>query len=792
MSDCTHPTSALYVDRSRGVTHCTLCGDVVVDQQFELDPIFSRVGGGGGAKSGVGSGAGAGAFRPTRGPAHTLSTHARPTIDNARRGMSAIARTLELSDDMVEMALGIYKIALTVNAVSGARHAVLCACLYAICRRERTPHVIYDFAALRQESPHVILAHMRHICEATHTDVPTLDIACLVQRFAEQMDLGDALSAVTIGALKVLRMMQDDWIACGRRPMGVCAAALLVACSVFHIPRSPADVCQLVRLTADTIGRRLTEFALTPAAALESIDAYRPSPQSTLPPAFTAASRRATEEDVNAAMRALSATYYELVAQAKESAPATPARCATWRQFIIQHCALEQVTPQEVHLDLTRLSSEAQLRILGLPHTRPMPRAMVEQSVKRETERLWRVKREEEEAASSSSSPLLMKRSGVRGSKEREEQEEKDMLPSSSLQTHMSAPSQTSASSWSTPLEHSQQQQHQQKQVHQLIQQEVEQHRRNEMSLLSSWRHAMWKAPLTSSSSTSSTSSSSSHMARAWQHRSSGDAAGTNTSNGMDFNDPAQLRRLTERYTAMLNNAEVRELRADFDWADVQGRADAGGVYGNRDDKANARHQGWSQDGQASPSPQAPWSRHGRDGDLTHEGASDHAHEPFPLSAPDADETSAEAFREAVEAMLHDGDRRHALPWQIVILQVDELEDSTDLLPYIILDNEERLRRAKVGESLYGEKWNRGRVPVRRGGGVEVVAGGVFAAEKTTKRRRHVIERPASVPDALERVLRGRGAATVHAAHIHELLPGLMGEDDEDGNGDGETMDEWS
>uniref|UniRef100_A0A0A9XJE1 Transcription factor IIIB 60 kDa subunit n=1 Tax=Lygus hesperus TaxID=30085 RepID=A0A0A9XJE1_LYGHE len=111
---------------------------------------------------------------------------------------------------MVEMALGIYKLALSVNAISGARHVILCACLYAVCRRERTSHVVYDFAAINNDPPQSILTHMKHICDATHTSVPVIDISCLLLRFAHQMSLGPQLHEVIICALKVLRAMEED------------------------------------------------------------------------------------------------------------------------------------------------------------------------------------------------------------------------------------------------------------------------------------------------------------------------------------------------------------------------------------------------------------------------------------------------------------------------------------------------------------------------------------------------------------------------------------------------------
>nr|CCC52548.1 putative transcription factor, fragment [Trypanosoma vivax Y486] len=236
MSGCTHPASAQYNDRANGIITCTLCGDVVQDPQFELDPVFAR----GEKSTRLRS---LGHLRPTRGVINLRLSSARPSIEAARRGMTSFARQLAVSDDMVETALAVYKMAVSMNAVSGARPVVLCAALYAVCRRERTSHMVYDFAEVAGENPYDILSYMQLICETTHTDLPVIDPSCMVHRFAEQLNLGHQTAAVVICALKVLRAMRDDWIACGRRPMGVCVAALLVACYMFNIPRSPDEVC---------------------------------------------------------------------------------------------------------------------------------------------------------------------------------------------------------------------------------------------------------------------------------------------------------------------------------------------------------------------------------------------------------------------------------------------------------------------------------------------------------------------------------------------------------------------
>lgn len=694
MSACTHPTSALYVDRQQGKTICTLCGDVVMDDQFELDPVFAQ---GGGRQGGGGGGGGlrtlAGSFRPANaykgGNTSLAYSHSRPTIDKARREMLNIARLLDISDETVEGALGIYKVALNMNAISGTRPSVLCACLYAACRRERTSHVIYDFSSGCNEDPHAILTQMKLICHATHTEVPVVDPSCYVQRFAEEMNLGDKTAEVIVCALKVLRAMQDDWISCGRRPMGVCAAALLVACYVFGIPYTPEQVCGMVRLTSNTITRRLNEFAATPTAALESIDDYQPSNQ-TLPPAFNDSSRKSTEDDVHASMRELSAIFYELVAEAKTSQPATPERCDKWRRFIFKHCELEGITPLEENLDLTGLTPEQQLHILGLPHTKPISQAEVERGIKEEEHKLL-VKREESFRQGSEGGGGGALPGGF------------DILRSLHPEFPVHAGSFT---------------------------QEV------------------------------------------------GASAGSAPQAGMDpataaaLDSPEQLHWMTDEYTRLLNsNAEVMQLRNDFDFMD-----DGEGQADTFDDQGTTAKNNSNNNNSSSPvTKSATQNEFGLDGPQGR-GSS-----PMPGLPANALGNSTlfnrdeEDVRLALEDLLYDRERRHALPWEFLVLPRPEDDDCTDILPYLVLDNEERLRRQRIGQELYREKWMRGRARTQ-----DEITRLEEARETKRRRRGSVMEPAADVSTAIERALRGRGAGNVNISQIDELLPGMLegGEDE--------------
>lgn len=625
---CSHPSSALYADKEQGVTICTLCLDVVTHQVYELDPQFPR----GGASS---SRLTAGNYRPTRGQVSLPSTHPRPSMEAARRGMQSIARQLEINEDHVEMALGIYKLAVALNVISGTRDVVLCACLYAVCRRERTPHVIFDFCFACNVSASAVLSQMAIICQATHTEVPVVDPSCMVQRFAEYLNLGDATESVLVCALKLLRAMRDDWIACGRRPMGVCAAALIAACYMLGVPRTPEQICSVIRMSGVTIAKRLSELSNTPTALLTSIDAYEPS-SSTLPPAFTDSSLLAIEEDLHAEQRQLAALYFELVGEAKVSAPATPERCKKWRHFISTHSRISGATPTEQELDLECLTPHQQLIILGLPNTTPIDPDRVKESMTKEKERLLKM---EEEATGSGRCKY-----------------------------------------------------------------------KNE------WGAGMCEV-----------------------------------SGSLEQLDGAtEMERLLAEYETAKRLPEIASLTNDF----------------GLDDPLSARDNG--EDGVTRLSDEADLLPR-REGE----------EEVLQGTAPPS---TGLTQKERLAEMMFDKERRHALPWEILVLQDVEAEDPSDIIPYIILDNEERLRRDALGREMYKQLWERGRPKSD-----DIVR--TLGSARQPKRRRR-IERAVGIPNALQRELRAAGARTVCVSNISQLVPELELGDDL-GISDGGDDDEW-
>ena len=81
------------------------------------------------------------------------------------------------------------------------------------------------------------------------------------------MELGNKTQLVAQAALRVVARMKRDWIQTGRRPAGICAAALLVR-PAHGFPRTQAEIVKVLRVCGMTVRTRLEEFEATPAAQL--------------------------------------------------------------------------------------------------------------------------------------------------------------------------------------------------------------------------------------------------------------------------------------------------------------------------------------------------------------------------------------------------------------------------------------------------------------------------------------------------------------------------------------------
>lgn len=258
-----------------GASVCTECG--VVLEENAIVSAVEFVEGAGGASSMVGqfvSATSSKAYTSTQGVGgrggYGFSRDSRETtLANGRRRITEVASRLRLAGHYVDAAHRLFTIAVEKNFVQGRRTLhVVAACLYIACRQEKSQHMLIDFSDALQVNVYTLGTCFLKFRRLLGLKLEILDPALYVYRFAAHLDLEDKANAVALTALRLVGRMKRDWIVAGRRPAGICAAALLIAARAHGFSRQPQDVTRILRVCGMTVANRVKEFELTPSASL--------------------------------------------------------------------------------------------------------------------------------------------------------------------------------------------------------------------------------------------------------------------------------------------------------------------------------------------------------------------------------------------------------------------------------------------------------------------------------------------------------------------------------------------
>lgn len=265
-------SSELEVDPSRGDTVCTNCGTVLEDSvivsevQFEENAhgISSAIGqfvsseSSGGCR-GFGNNFHASGVRESR----------EITLQKAKRAVSNLCQNLRLNQHCLDTAFNFYKMALSRHLTRGRRQThLIAACVYITCRIEGTPHLLIDFSEVLQICAFELGRTYLKLSQALCINVPALDPCLYVLRFANKLEFGDKTHDVTMTALRLVQRMKRDFMHTGRRPSGICGAALLMAARLHDFNRTVGDVVKVVQVHEATLRKRLVEFGETPSSSL--------------------------------------------------------------------------------------------------------------------------------------------------------------------------------------------------------------------------------------------------------------------------------------------------------------------------------------------------------------------------------------------------------------------------------------------------------------------------------------------------------------------------------------------
>ena len=102
--------------------------------------------------------------------------------------------------------------------------------------------------------------------------LPLVDPSHYISRFAALLEFGEETHRVATDAVRLVQRFDRDWVTKGRRPAGICGAALLLAARMNNFRRSVEEIVQVVKIADTTLKKRLEEFKKTPSGALTLAD----------------------------------------------------------------------------------------------------------------------------------------------------------------------------------------------------------------------------------------------------------------------------------------------------------------------------------------------------------------------------------------------------------------------------------------------------------------------------------------------------------------------------------------
>lgn len=206
--------------------------------------------------------------------------HREVTLANGRRRIMHLASALKLNATHVDAAFRFFMLAVQHNFTQGRRTPnVVAACLYIVCRRHKTPHMLIDFSDVLQTNLFVLGNTFFRLCRTLRISPPLIDPSLYIHRFAAALNLGEHELDVANTALRLVQRMKRDWIQIGRRPAGVCGAALFIAARIHRVIVNQQLILHTVKICDMTLRRRVVEFRNLPSAQLSFEEFQRRNPE---------------------------------------------------------------------------------------------------------------------------------------------------------------------------------------------------------------------------------------------------------------------------------------------------------------------------------------------------------------------------------------------------------------------------------------------------------------------------------------------------------------------------------
>ncbi|KAL9431370.1 hypothetical protein AB3S75_026535 [Citrus x aurantiifolia] len=244
---------------------CDRCGKVLEDHNFSTEATF--------VKNAAGQSQLSGNFVRTIQSEYGASRERlmEKAFDDMRQMKNAL--NIGESDEIVHVAKRFYGIAVARNFTKGRRtEQVQASCLYLACRQKSKPFLLIDFSNYLNINVYELGAVYLQLCQVLYIAdesnvLKQVDPSIFLHKFTDRL-LPGGNKKVCDTARDILASMKRDWITTGRKPSGLCGAALYVSALTHGLKFSKSDIVKIVHICEATLMKRLIEFENTDSGSL--------------------------------------------------------------------------------------------------------------------------------------------------------------------------------------------------------------------------------------------------------------------------------------------------------------------------------------------------------------------------------------------------------------------------------------------------------------------------------------------------------------------------------------------
>mmetsp|Transcript_25264 Transcript_25264/g.63782 ORF Transcript_25264/g.63782 Transcript_25264/m.63782 type:complete len:423 (+) Transcript_25264:58-1326(+) len=190
-------------------------------------------------------------------------------LSSAKRKINQIGQSLKLKGSFLDEAFRFFILATQRGFINGQKLQNLCvSSLYAICRQKKTHHLLIDFSDITQIQTNKIGSVFLKFIRDLKIDIPVIDPSLYIHRFVSKLQLGNKTQTISMSALRLIARMKREWVSTGRRPSGLCGAAILLATKMHGVKKTQKEISNIVRIGDFAIRSRLREISKTPISNL--------------------------------------------------------------------------------------------------------------------------------------------------------------------------------------------------------------------------------------------------------------------------------------------------------------------------------------------------------------------------------------------------------------------------------------------------------------------------------------------------------------------------------------------